>query len=117
MSRNETSPRPPGGGRGGSGTSVAMAPSLSIARLVASAAEGNSGSTPFTFAVTRAGVTTGASSAHWAVIGSGGASANAADFTGGVLPSGIVSFAAGGTSKTITVNAIAFTPECATTLR
>ena len=77
---------------------------LAIKPLSASLAEGNSGSTPFTFTVTRSGVTTGASSAHWAVTGSGAAPANAADFTGGVLPSGTVSFAAGQTSKTITVN-------------
>ena len=36
--------------------------------------------------------------------GSGANPANAADFTGGVLPTGTVSFAAGETSKTITVN-------------
>jgi hypothetical protein len=38
------------------------------------------------------------------VTGNNGAPANAADFTGGVLPSGTVSFAAGENSKTIAVN-------------
>jgi len=50
-------------------------------------------------------VTTGAASAKWSVAGSGPAPADAADFTGGVLPSGLVNFAAGETSQTITVNA------------
>ena len=82
----------------------ALASQLSIAAGNASQAEGNSGSTPFTFTVTRSGDTTGTSSVAWAVTGSGGSPANAADFTGGVLPSGTLSFAAGQTSQTITVN-------------
>jgi hypothetical protein len=40
----------------------------------------------------------------WAVTGSGGSPANAADFAGGVLPSGTLSFTAGQTIKIITVN-------------
>jgi hypothetical protein len=44
-----------------------------------------------------------AHSAAWSVAGSGTAPATAADFAGGVLPSGTVTFAAGETSKTITV--------------
>ena len=82
----------------------ALASQLSIAAGNASQAEGNSGSTPFTFTVTRSGDTTGTSSVAWAVTGSGGSPANAADFAGGVLPSGTLSFAAGQTSQTITVN-------------
>ena len=82
----------------------ALASQLSIVAGNASQAEGNSGSTPFTFTVTRSGGTTGTSSMAWAVTGSGGSPANAADFTGGVLPSGTLSFAAGQTSQTITVN-------------
>ena len=77
---------------------------LSIAASSANKAEGNSGSTPFTFTVTRSGNTTIVGSANWVVSGSGANPANAADFTGGVLPSGTISFAAGETVKTITVN-------------
>ena len=81
----------------------ALASQLSIAAANASKAEGNTGSTPFTFTVTRSGDTTGRAASpgrcrqrrH---------PANAADFAGGVLPSGTLSFAAGQTSKTITVN-------------
>ena len=62
--------------------------------------EGNSGTTPFTFTVTRSGSTAGTSSVSYAV---SGGTADAADF-GGTLPSGTVSFAAGETSKTVTLN-------------
>jgi hypothetical protein len=78
--------------------------SLAIAASSASKAEGNSGSTAFTFTVTRSGNTAIAASAAWAVRGSGSHAASAADFTGNALPTGTVSFAAGQTSKTITVN-------------
>ncbi|HEY8571475.1 Calx-beta domain-containing protein [Phenylobacterium sp.] len=66
--------------------------------------EGNSGSTAFTFTVTRSGPTTGSSTVNWAVSGSGTNAAAAGDFTGGTLPFGSLTFAAGETSKTITVN-------------
>ena len=82
---------------------TAAATTLSIAATDASKAEGNSGSTPFTFTVTRGGTTTGTSSVNWAVTGSGSAPADATDF-GGSLPGGIINFAPGETSKTLTVN-------------
>jgi hypothetical protein len=78
--------------------------SLAIAATNADQTEGNSGSKAFTFTVTRSGSTAGASTANWAVTGTGSTAANAADFAGGVLPSGTVSFAAGETSKLITIN-------------
>ncbi|MDB5446834.1 MAG: hypothetical protein JWQ97_2151 [Phenylobacterium sp.] len=78
-------------------------PSLSLAATDATKAEGNSGSTAFTFTVTRSGDLSGATTANWAVTGSGAAPADAADF-GGTLPSGQVSFAAGESSQVITVN-------------
>jgi len=79
---------------------------LSIARLAATRGEGAIGATPFTFTVTRSGDTSGTASADWIVTGggaSGTVSSNGADFVGGILPSGRVGFAAGETSKTITV--------------
>ncbi|NLQ05437.1 SBBP repeat-containing protein, partial [Cylindrospermopsis raciborskii] len=76
---------------------------LAIAPANASQTEGNSGTKPFTFTVTRTGDTSGTSSANWAVTGSGINPANAADF-GGILPSGTVNFAVGETSQTITIN-------------
>ena len=66
-------------------TAAPTSPTLSIAAANASLNEGNSGSTAFTFTVTRTGSTTGASTAAYAVTGSGANPAAAADFTGGVL--------------------------------
>ena len=72
--------------------------------LAASKAEGQSGSTALTFTVTRSGDTSVSHSAKFAVTGSGAAPSNAADFDGGALPGGTVSFATGQTSQTVTVN-------------
>lgn len=68
-------------------------------------AEGDSGSTDFTFTVTRSGDLSIAQAVRWAVRpdASGGAAATASDFVGGRLPNGAVYFAAGETSKTITI--------------
>jgi hypothetical protein len=80
---------------------------LSIARLAAQRAEGGSGSTAFTFTVSRTGVLTGTASADWAVTGGGVSGTNAAggaDFAGGQLPSGRVAFLAGQASAVVTVN-------------
>jgi hypothetical protein len=76
---------------------------LSIAAVSAHKNEGTSGSTAFTFTVTRSENTARASTADWAVTGSGANPADATDFAGAVLPSGTVGFASGETSKTITV--------------
>ena len=77
---------------------------LAIAPLNAIQLEGNEGLTPFTFTVTRTGDTTDTTTVNWAVTGTGENPASAADFAGGVFPSGTVSFAAGETSQVITVN-------------
>jgi hypothetical protein len=79
-------------------------PVLAIAALDADQAEGQSGSTPFTFAVTRSGDGSGVSTARWAVGTTGRNAADAGDFAGNRLPSGTVRFRAGETSQTITVN-------------
>jgi hypothetical protein len=77
---------------------------LAVAATDATKPEGNTGSTPFTFTVTRTGPTTGSTTVNYAVTGSGANPADATDFVGGVLPSSQVSFAPGETSKPITVN-------------
>jgi ELWxxDGT repeat protein len=83
----------------------ASATVLAIAPMAASKAEGTGGAvTPFTFQVSRSGKASGVSSAVWSVVGTGIKPANGADFSSGVLPGGTVSFAAGQTSRTITVN-------------
>ena len=65
-----------------------------------SQAEGDNGTTAFTFTVTRTGDLTQATTADWSVSGD----ADATDF-GGAIPSGQVSFAAGQSTATITVEA------------
>ena len=77
---------------------TAALPTLAIAADQASLFEGNSGTTPFTFTVTRTGDLSASSKAGYAVSG-----ADAADFAGGVLPSGTVAFAAGEASAVITI--------------
>jgi hypothetical protein len=76
---------------------------LTIAATEAVKAEGQSVATPFTFTVTRSGLTTGTTTVKWAVTGSGANPANGADFVGGTLPSGTLTFNVGETSKTLTV--------------
>lgn len=78
-------------------------PSIAIAATSANKNEGNSGTTAFTFTVTRSGDLSAASSASFAVTGSGASPANGADF-GGSLPSGSVNFAVNDASEVITVN-------------
>lgn len=75
--------------------------SISIAAADAVKAEGNSGTTAFTFTVSRSGETSSAGTAQYSVTGNG---ATADDFAGGVFPSGVVSFAAGETSRTVTID-------------
>ncbi|MCX7378022.1 MAG: hypothetical protein NTY94_14940 [Alphaproteobacteria bacterium] len=83
---------------------------FSIAATSANKPEGTGGSTAFTFTVTRAGTPGVAQSVAWSVAGiagTGTSPADAADFTGGVLPAGTLSFAAGETSRTLTVRVAA----------
>jgi Ca2+-binding RTX toxin-like protein len=77
---------------------------LSLAATNAVQTEGNSGSKAFTFTVTRTGDITATNTVNWAVTGTGTNPAAAADFAGGVLPSGTVSFAANSTSQVISVS-------------
>lgn len=77
---------------------------LSVIATKADQPEGSSGTTPYTFTVARAGDNSLSQTVSWAVTGSGAQAADAKDFVGGTLPSGSVTFAAGETSKTITVN-------------
>lgn len=76
---------------------------LSISAANADQAEGDSASKSFTFTLTRSGDTSSATEVSWAVSGSGSSAADASDFIGSVLPGGVVAFAAGETSKTISV--------------
>ncbi|MCX5947220.1 MAG: Ig-like domain-containing protein [Cyanobacteria bacterium] len=78
-------------------------PQLAIVASDTTKSEGNSANTDYTFTVSRTGDTTGISSVTWAVTGSGVNGASGSDFVGGAFPSGTVEFAAGESSKIITV--------------
>lgn len=86
-----------------SGTITNDDTSFTISATAASKLEGNTGNTPFTFTITRNGVTTGTGSVKFAVSGSGTNPAVAADF-GSSFPTGTVNFAAGEVSKLVTIN-------------
>lgn len=77
--------------------------SIGITTPEASAAEGNSGATNLKFTVRRSGPTNGATSINWMVQGNGANPASPDDFVGGEFPSGTLNFAAGETTKTISV--------------
>ncbi|MFN9620825.1 MAG: Calx-beta domain-containing protein [Synechococcaceae cyanobacterium] len=79
------------------------APSLSISAQVAEIAEGDTGTTLYSFVVNRQGDRQGVSSSGWSVRGSGSNPADASDFLAGQWPSGTVSFAAGETEQTISI--------------
>jgi hypothetical protein len=88
----------------GSFAPVAATSTLAIAPLSAVKAAGQSGTTPYTFTVTRTGNTAAAVSALYSVTGSGTDPVTPSDAPGGVLLSGTVNFAAGQTSQVITVD-------------
>ena len=75
-------------------------PSFAIAATNADRAEGNIGSTPLTFTVTRSGDISAAGTVGFEVTGN----VDADDF-GGTLPSGTLNFAANQSSQVITLNA------------
>ncbi|MGL4400502.1 MAG: Calx-beta domain-containing protein [Luteolibacter sp.] len=73
--------------------------SVSIANLAA-ISEGNSGTTNFTFTITRTGDTSGAVNMTYTV---SGAAVTAADFVGGTLPTGTATIADGSATGTVTI--------------
>ena len=89
-----------GGSASGADTQLSIAPEDAV-RM-----EGNTGTTPFSFTVSRSGDTAGETSVDYAVSGfaPNDDDADAADFPGGVLPSGTVTFADDETEKTVTID-------------
>lgn len=77
-----------------------------ITPLSADKPAGTSGVTAYTFTVTRAYDSSQPDSGSFTVAGTSTAPARGSDFEGGVLPSGIINFAAGQTSETITINVL-----------
>ncbi|WP_166831721.1 Calx-beta domain-containing protein [Thalassoroseus pseudoceratinae] len=78
--------------------------SLSITADDASKNEGDSGTTEFTFTVTRDRNTNGVTTVNYDVITIGGL--NASDFVGGTIPTGTITFADGDEEEEITIQVI-----------
>lgn len=78
-------------------------PLVSIAATDAVIAEGNAASKAFSFTATRTGSTTGTTTATWKTLAKAGSAVTAADFAGGVFPSGKVTFVPGQTTALINV--------------
>ncbi len=76
---------------------------LTITATDASKNEGNSGTTPFTYTVSRVGDLFTTVDVQYAVSGSSGNPASAGDF-GDALPGGTISFGVGETVKTLTID-------------
>lgn len=79
-----------------------LLPVLTLAPVSVSHIEGDSGSIAFEYTINRAPAI-GISQISYAVVGIGANPANAADFVGGVLPSGTITFTNGQGSATITL--------------
>jgi hypothetical protein len=78
-------------------------PTIGIVAADADRDEGDSGATPFTFTVSRSGITNGTHSVTWTVSPGQGPGANGLDFVGGAFPTGTVTFGPNETARTVTV--------------
>jgi hypothetical protein len=75
---------------------------ITVHTVISSQLEGSaSGTTGYDFVVERAGSNLGATDINWSLAGAGTNPANAADFANGLLPSGILHFAATQTNQII----------------
>ena len=75
--------------------------SIALPAIATSTSEGNSGTTTVNVTVTRTGDTNVATDVNWAITGTGTNPASANDFGGSVLPSGMITFAIGALTQTI----------------
>lgn len=78
-------------------------PLLSISAVAAAKPEGTGGEKLLTFVVSRTGDQSGVSTVQYAVVGWARNGTDAADFSDGVLPSGVARFEPGETAKLVTV--------------
>ncbi len=85
-------------------TTVPASLSLSPPQIVE--ADPASGTTTYTYTVTRSYDFSGTSTVNWTVIGNAGSPAPASDFEGGVYPTGTLTFNPGDTTQTITLTVV-----------
>jgi ELWxxDGT repeat protein len=81
-------------------------PSIGFSASPPNHAEGNIGSTPFTYSITRSGDLSQVSTVSWQVVGSGLNPATAMDFAGGSLPSSLLTFQPGQDTLPVVVNVV-----------
>lgn len=86
-----------------------VAPSLAITATNATQASSPTAIVPFTFTITRSASITGSTTVNYSVAGYGSNPALATDFSGGVYPSGTVSFTSGVATQVVTINVAAQT--------
>ena len=82
---------------------VATPETISVTSAPITQGEGDAGSTPFFYMLTRTGSTAAAATVGYAVTAST-AGLDATDFIGGVLPTGTATFAAGSATATVVIN-------------
>ncbi|MGA1304239.1 MAG: S8 family serine peptidase, partial [Cyanobium sp.] len=80
---------------------------FSISASQAYLSEGQNGTTPFSFLISRKGSDSGPETVSWAVSGWGSTPADASDFADMHLPTGTVSFSPGEISKTLIIDVLA----------
>ena len=85
---------------------VPLMPTLAISAASAALKEGNIGSTPCAFTISRSGDLSGESRVSWAVEGNGANPATALDFAGGKIPNGTAVFAAGQQTVSLNINVL-----------
>lgn len=86
---------------------VPLMPTLAMSAASTALKEGNIGSTPYSFTISRSGDLSRESRVFWAVEGNGANPATALDFAGGQLPSGSAVFTPGQETVSLNVNVVA----------
>jgi Ca2+-binding RTX toxin-like protein len=81
-------------------------PTVAINASTTAQQEGNIGSTPYSFSITRSGDLAGESRVSWSVEGSGANPATASDFAGGALPAGSALFGPGQDTLSLAISVV-----------
>ena len=85
---------------------VPFLPTVAINASTTAQQEGNIGSTPYSFSITRSGDLAGESRVSWSVEGSGANPATALEFAGGALPAGSALFGPGQDTLSMAISVV-----------